>query len=145
MELRLKLMTENANSTVSALWHADKFICFIVEDGFHPEKIAGITRIPGGRYPLRKKLDGDFLKKYKAKFGHQYIIEICEVPNYSTILFHIGNFPKDTRGCQLPCDQIAFNSKEDFFWGAGSEVAYKRFYAYMDKYMGGEVWLNVIR
>ena len=145
MELRLKLMSETPSSTASALWHGDKFICFIIEDGFHPEKIAGVTRIPAGRYKLIKKFDGKFFEKYKTKFGHHYIIEISGVPNYSAILFHIGNFPVDTRGCQLPCDQVAYNQKEGFFWGTASEIAYKRFYTYMEKYMGGECWLNVER
>lgn len=145
MELRLKLMSETPTSTASAMWHGDKFICFIIEDGFHPQKIAGITRIPGGRYKLVKKTDGEFLMKYKAKFGHQYIIEISGVPDFNAILFHIGNFPVDTRGCQLPCDQVAFNHKENFFWGTASEVAYKRFYTYMQKYMDGDCWLSVER
>ena len=51
-----------------------------------------ISCIPEGIYRLK---DYSSLK-------YQSVFEICEVPNRTKILFHIGNYPEDTRGCILP-------------------------------------------
>lgn len=134
-EIILKQMAETDTSTVSALWHGDKMLCFIAEDGFHEEKIPGITRIPAGKYLLKKRQFGDFYERYKMKFKHDFVIEISDVPKYRDILFHIGNFPKDTRGCLLTCEGVSYNQSENFFWGTGSEVAYKRFFGAVSKLM----------
>lgn len=152
-ELHLKLMDETDRSTVSALWHDKKFMCFIIEDAFHPIKIPGETRIPGGRYPLIKKTWGGFYDRYSKEFGHQYVIQIANVPNYKDILFHIGNRatdPKrikkgDTRGCLLTNDKVAFDHSMNEFIGVDSRVCYRKFFTYMDKLMNEPVFINIDR
>ena len=57
--------------------------------------------IPVGDYPLRKRTAGRFYKRYSAKFGHQFVVEICDVPGRSHVLLHIGNWIKDSYGCVL--------------------------------------------
>lgn len=47
--------------------------------------------IPCGRYTCRRVCS--------PKFGETF--EICDVPNRSNILYHSGNFYKDTQGCVL--------------------------------------------
>ena len=51
-----------------------------------------ISCIPHGVYKIR-----DYTSlKYKSVF------EICNVPNRSKILFHVGNYENETQGCILP-------------------------------------------
>lgn len=153
-ELTLQIMEETPNSTCSSLRNGDHFITFIIEDGYHAIKIPGETRIPGGRYKLIKKTDGKFFAKYSKEYGHKFVIEISNVPNYIAILFHIGNRATDplkidqgdTRGCMLTNDSVTFDRKVNEFIGVNSTIAYRKFYNYMEPLMdAGDVYLNVIR
>lgn len=50
-----------------------------------------ISCIKSGKYPISKR--------YSQKYGWHWIIN--NVPNRDLILIHVGNFPKDTKGCIL--------------------------------------------
>ena len=146
VELNLRLMDQTPSSTVSSLKHGDKFICFIIEDGYHEVKIPGETRIPGGKYLLKKKVDGRFFTKYSKEYGHKFVVEISGIDNFEAVLFHIGNRPKDTRGCNLTNDSVTFDKKVNEFVGVNSEVCYRKFYDYMSTLMDtDDVYLNVSR
>lgn len=94
----------------------DPFKCFVLEDTFHPTKIAGETRIPAGFYELglreeetpltlkhreayAKNPDGIWFKENPGWFH----IEILKIPNYSGVYFHSGIDDSHTLGCNLPC------------------------------------------
>lgn len=147
MELICKTIIENSESTASALYHKDgeklHFLAFTIEDEYREVKVPGDTRIPAGRYRLLKKTDGQFFLKYKAAYGHKFVLEISGVPNFKSILFHIGNYTRDTRGCLLICSLIGYQG--DRFYGSVSATAYKSFYNYMEKHWDDNVWLEVVR
>lgn len=79
--------------------------CFTLEDGFHAEKIKGITRIPPGDYPLElkpigaSKFDGPFQRRFKQ--AYKGMVRLQNVPGYSEVLIHVGNSSADTEGCLL--------------------------------------------
>lgn len=64
-----------------------------------------VSCIPDGSYPLIFKKSGRFYNRYKAKFKHQFILEIGRVPDGRyAILMHIANYPlSELLGCVAPC------------------------------------------
>ena len=76
-----------------------------------------VSCIPKGVYEARKR-GGDESGKYK--YQH---IEILDVPDRSLILIHVGNFPKNTKGCVLLGTTRAFN-----FVGDSRKAFYKLMY-----------------
>lgn len=55
-------------------------------------KLPGVTAIPAGRYRL------SLVKS--TRFG-RYLPAVCDVPGFTGILFHAGNWQEDTQGCIL--------------------------------------------
>lgn len=45
---------------------------------------------------------GNYICKPYSSSKYKNVYQICDVPNRTKILFHVGNYPKDTRGCILP-------------------------------------------
>jgi hypothetical protein len=115
--LQLKLMAQTKDSTVSGLWLEDRFLCFVIEDGYREKKDPGNTRIPAGTYPISRKTDGTFAAKYKM-----WIPKLENVKGFEGILIHPGNTNEDTRGCLLPNTSIAYDGKN--FVGSGSRLAF---------------------
>jgi len=50
-----------------------------------------ISCIKSGKYPISKR--------YSQKYGWHWILH--NVPNRELILIHVGNYPRDTKGCIL--------------------------------------------
>ena len=94
--------------TLPEVYYYDDFTCFSLEDP-PPErtkdgkriKVAGQTRIPAGRYPLKWRKTGKWAKRFQARWKVKGSLEICNVPNYTDVLIHLGNTKKDTAGCLL--------------------------------------------
>lgn len=57
------------------------------------KKVLGHTAIPEGRYRVV------ITKSFRFK---RWLPQVREVPGFSGIRFHVGNYPCDTRGCILP-------------------------------------------
>lgn len=57
------------------------------------KKVLGRTAIPEGRYRIV------ITKSFRFKC---WLPQVREVPGFSGIRFHAGNYPSDTRGCILP-------------------------------------------
>jgi hypothetical protein len=76
-----------------------------------------VSCIPKGVYEARKR-SGDESGKYK--YQH---IEILDVPDRSLILIHVGNFPKNSKGCLLLGNTRAFN-----FVGDSRKAFYRLMY-----------------
>lgn len=69
------------------------FRCYTLEDPVrHGPKIPGQTAIPAGTYPLRITWSPRF---------KQYMPVIEDVPGFTGIRIHWGNFPENTEGCVL--------------------------------------------
>ena len=94
-------LAHDDGGTISSVKITDRdFAVFGLEDPPHESKIKGDTRIPCGTYPLRWRTVGKWAKRYQAK-GFPGSLEICDVPNYTAVLIHVGNSKKDTAGCLL--------------------------------------------
>lgn len=147
MELLLQKVSETANSTLSKLTVGDTFLGFIIEDGHRNIKEYGDTRIPGGTYQIIPRTFGTHYNRYSERFGHEFSIEIANVPNFTDILIHIGNTVKNTLGCPLINFQAAYDSKSDLFRGYQSTVAYLAFYELIKKAFdqNQEVWITIQR
>lgn len=132
MKIDVVKIAETKNSTVSKLLIGGDFFCFVVEDGYRAEKVAGETRIPDGVYNVIKRTDGAFCSRYKKNFGHAYALQLENVPGFQFILIHTGNTVEDTRGCLLVADGIAIQ-KGVFVGVPGlSTPAYLRLYSLID-------------
>lgn len=142
---RLRLLVQTVDSTISVLEHNGNRIAYALEDGNRLVKIPGETRIPAGIYRLRQKSSGNFLNKYRSMYGHQFVVEVMDVPGFTGILFHQGNTIRDTRGCILLGDTYR-PTKNNNFVVHESQKAYLAFYIVAAKeFAKGEVWLEVVR
>ena len=114
------------------------FLCYTIEDAYHPTKIYGETRIPAGTYKLTLRAEGGFHNRYSKKYSgkpnwHQGMIYVNDVPNYEYILWHVGNSPIDTKGCLL----LTKTQKDGF--GGASRAAYEEIYPVVrDAILSGE-------
>jgi hypothetical protein len=152
MELYLKRLKEvedkiTGKSTLGELSIESEKFCVTLEDKFVPlyQKVNGETRIPAGRYPIRKrKVLSELTKRYRAmkalKGVFDWHLEICDVPFFQFVYLHIGNYAKDTDGCVLV--------GEKFVSGRGmitnSTQTYINFYKLVSQALEKEeVWINI--
>ena len=106
-------------------------ICFLIEDASRNDKVKHHTRIPSGFYQVEKRQYGRFFESYKRRFGHRFVPELKDVPEFTNILIHIGNKITETSGCLLPnmgCKQVG----EDW-QGLQSTAAYLQLYSLIDQ------------
>jgi len=101
--------------------------CGIIEDPVREKKIAKITAIPAGVYEvkLRKEITPktqDYRDKYDWFNWH---LHIQDVPGYSGIYCHIGNYPSNSDGCLL-CNNI-FYADEPSKMGQSTD-SFRKFY-----------------
>ena len=128
MHIEVILIEATPNSTLSKLLLDGDFFGFVIEDGPRTVKVPGVTRIPAGTYPVKQRFHGGFYEKYRRMFGHQFALQIMDVPEFTSILFHCGNTVADTRGCLLLNKWVGFNSTQQVFEGRESTVLYKAFF-----------------
>lgn len=104
--MRIKVIRHTflKDRTIGTMYINDLRFCETLEDvdrGLHQEmeldaikkiKVYGETAIPYGTYNLKMV----YSPKYKKKMP---LLE--NIPGYSGVLIHIGNYPKDSKGCLL--------------------------------------------
>lgn len=114
MELTLDRKWRKDKYSIGVLYIDGKRFCETCEDkdrnlyqGMDPEeirriKVYGETAIPFGRYriSMRRKSPKYSQKKQYAKC-EGYVPYLRDVPGFSGILIHIGNWPQDSCGCIL--------------------------------------------
>jgi len=98
---------DTGKSTTSTLHTNNEFLCFILEDTYRHEKVAGKTRIPAGTYEIvfRKEISPDTTKRrmdVRMKDWFEWHLMLVDVPGFEYIYSHEGNRAEDTRGCLLP-------------------------------------------
>lgn len=130
MELALRRRWLTEASTIGELYVDGERECFILEDRYRPPpepKVAGATCIPVGRYEVRIT--------HSPRFGRDMPL-LCDVPGFSGVRIHPGNFASDTEGCLLPGKVKHHESVQQ------SVAAYVELFA---KLMGtpGPIWLTV--
>ena len=86
--------TFTENSTIGELFINGERFCDTLENPWLDNQ-RNISCIPEGEYPVR-------LRYPRESATREYLhLLVQDVPNRDYILFHRGNFPKDTRGCIL--------------------------------------------
>lgn len=147
MELLVKRISHDAESTVGELLVNGEKECFTCEDEPRDKKVKGETRIPAGRYRVVLRKEGGFHQRYLKKFGPQFhrgMLWLKDVPGFEWILIHIGNSEKDTDGCILVGARLVKNAN-----GGGtvqqSEIAYRALYPVVAAALevGEEVWITI--
>lgn len=90
------------DSTLGILLKDNKPLGFVIEDEHRKVKVKGETRIPKGVYNLKLRREVTPLtKRYRKRFPwFKYHIELENVARFTGIYIHVGNFEKDTAGCQ---------------------------------------------
>lgn len=147
MELTQNLIQETKNSTVSNLYCGQDFLGYVLEDGHRAVKVPKLTRIPGGRFPLRAITWGKFYDRYSKAYGHKFAIEIGDVPNFKYIRYHQGTKVGHTDGCPLNNYGFYYDPDTDLFFGEKTVECYKNFYNYLEPAFEKnlEVWVTINR
>lgn len=143
MKLTLKRTKRSNVSTIGELYINGKRFCYTLEDRdrgldstmsletIKKIKVASETAIPAGTY----QIDMDTVSpKYQARgAGSTYarigfkLPRLLNVPGYSGVLIHIGNYPKDTDACILVGQSVAssgdaINGSTNAFWALYAEL-----------------------
>jgi hypothetical protein len=86
--------TFTENSTIGELFINGERFCDTLENPYLDNQ-RNVSCIPAGEYPVR-------LRYPRESATREYLhLLVQDVPNRDYILFHRGNFPKDTSGCIL--------------------------------------------
>lgn len=146
MKIDVLRYSDNGDSTLSLFMVNDKFFCYALEDEHRDEKVKGETRIPDGTYNVSFLAeDTPLTRHYQNTYPFfQYHIWIQDVPNFSNVYIHIGNFDEDTDGCILLGNTANNNRKEKGMVGS-SRKAYEEFYSLFQKavYDGEENTISI--
>lgn len=89
-------------STLGMLFIGGSFIAYTLENPWLDNK-RRVSCIPIGTYEVGFRTTGGKHNQYAARYGkkHYGMLEVKDVPNRTFILFHVGNWAKDTHGCIL--------------------------------------------
>lgn len=108
MRLTLNRLEHDGRATRGELVFAQHRLCWTLEDRYRPEKVKGETRIPAGSYGLELKPKGTSrfdatAARIVTAAGETYhgMIRLKDVPGFSEILIHWGNYHTDSEGCLL--------------------------------------------
>lgn len=103
MRIRVRRFTSDDDTTLSTVWLNNIFECFGLEDEYREDKVAKETRIPKGMYNVTLRTWGGFHVKYSKRFPifHEGMLQVMDVPGFTSILIHMGNTDDDTAGCLL--------------------------------------------
>lgn len=103
MELLLRRVASDPDSTLGIMYVDGSEFCFTLEDEHRDVKVMHETRIPAGRYEIKVRNEGGMNERYKSKFGskHKGMLWLQDVPNFKWIYIHVGNTEDHTSGCIL--------------------------------------------
>lgn len=129
MKLINSRIARDNESTLGLLTLNGKKFSFVIEDEKRDIKVKGETRIPAGLYPVkfRKELS-PLTKKYRANYSwFSYHLELLNVPDFTNVYIHIGNFESSTAACQVVGNKAGFDDN-NHFRNFGSTENFKRLY-----------------
>ncbi len=101
MKMVLQRIKDNGEATLGLLFVNGEFQCFTLEDQRQEQKVTSETRVRSGKYKIAKKTSGRFYGAYSERWGHDFVPELLDVPEFTDILIHTGNTEGDTAGCIL--------------------------------------------
>lgn len=122
-------ISSDDDASFSILFIEGVFECFVIEDEYREHKVPKETRIPAGKYDIEVRKFGGFHNRYERKFPsfHKGMLELVDVPGFTDILIHIGNYEYNTDGCLLVNAGVRVTPND--INGQVSVNAYKRFYS----------------
>ena len=101
MQIDLNRFTEIKDATIGILTIDGEFECFTLEDVERRKKIAKLTAIPCGTYPVKLTLSNKFSARYKSLGLRELVPLLLGVPNYKGIRIHMGQNAGGSEGCIL--------------------------------------------
>lgn len=101
MDLALTRQIAIEDATIGVLTLDGSFECFTLEDLTRDKKIAHVTAIPPGTYPVSLCESPRFSDSYEAKGLGRIVPLLVSVKNYEGVRIHIGNTARHTDGCIL--------------------------------------------
>ena len=110
------------------------FAAHVIEDPYRQVKIPGKTQIPAGSYTVKRRKHGRIFERYNELYGHEFVWEVMNVPNFTDVLIHIGNTHKDTAGCLCLNSGMMIQSSSGEPVGQSSSVKYREFYHWSRPY-----------
>lgn len=116
MKLINTRIARDNESTLGLLIANGKKFSFVIEDEKRDVKVKGETRIPPGIYHVkfRKELT-PLTIKYRAKYPwFTYHLELLNVPDFTNVYIHIGNFESSTAACQIVGNKAGFDDNNHF-------------------------------
>lgn len=129
--------------TIGGVFIDGEFQCFTLEDTYHQDKIKGSTRIPAGTYAIKRAFAGRKYTQYRKRFPElpPGVLYLDNVPNFTGIMIHIGNFARDTSGCIL----VGLNvmSKRNTLMLNRSTPAYKDLYLKIVGMLKTDIFLSI--
>ena len=126
----LKLITFSTNDvTMGKLYEGKDLICYTIERPWL-KNARNVSCIPAGEY--------DVEMVNSPKFGHTY--EVKDVPGRTHILFHKGNYVRDSFGCILPVSGVGIISL-----GIGGLLSAQAFTKLMNTLKGDSFKLTIQR
>jgi len=146
---RLYRYSSQKHSTLGLIMAGNKqevFKCFSLEDEHREQKVAGETRIPAGKYLIKKRHGSPAFGHYDDRWDwHEGMLHLQDVPNFTWIYIHPGNKHEHTEGCILVGDGVQSNVIEDGMV-TNSRQAYEKLYKEIDFLLaeGRNVFLEVI-
>ena len=147
MELINTRIASDKESTLGLLTVDGKKFSFVIEDEEREIKVKGETRIPAGKYfvKFRKQLT-PLTKKYRKRYSwFTYHLELQNVPNFSYVYIHIGNFESSTDACQVVGNKAGFDGN-NHFRNFESVDNFRRLYLLVSDAIGIDegVWYEII-
>lgn len=155
MEIVVYRQKSKEESTRGEMYIDGVKFCDTLEDEFRTKKVMGETRIPSGRYKLgfrefskKQEREGNIsnmTKKYRSKFDWFFNhIEVKDIPNFSFVYIHVGNYEEDTDACLLVGHGFTDYDNESAIWK--SKPAFEAFYKTVSPVLqsGEDVWITYV-
>ena len=101
MELVLKRLLDDHETTGGSLYIDGVWYCQTVEDPHRHEKVPEKTRIAAGRYEIKLREVSPMAQRYEAVYETAGMLWLQDVPNFTYIYLHIGTDAEDSFGCIL--------------------------------------------
>ena len=144
MKLLLRRLVASGEATVGLLSIDGKPECWTLEDQAQNKKVYAETRIPPGSYVLKAQKSGRFYKRYRERWPewHRGMVEIADAPQFTHVLFHLGNKDDDTAGCILVGRKAKLVGR---YTVEESRLAYQAFYPkVIDSVYDGSCQLTIV-
>ena len=83
MEIKLKRIADDGDTSISLFYIDYVFQCFVIEDEHRTKKVYGETRIPEGTYSMDLRKSGGFTSRYDKKYeNHNGMLCIYNKPDW---------------------------------------------------------------